>query len=121
MVAEPFDVMDAGRMAVVIDPEGASFCVWEPKKNKGATVVNEHGSLIFNGLATRDPEAAKSVLRRVVRLADARHWPPVPRGRCPRTATISRSETPGLRKQQAEMGAPEGFIDVVAALNPIAH
>jgi hypothetical protein len=28
--------------------------------------------------------------------------------------------TPGLRKQQAEMGAPEGFIDVVATLNPIS-
>jgi uncharacterized protein len=27
---------------------------------------------------------------------------------------------PGLREQMAEMGAPEGFIDVVAALNPIA-
>ena len=28
--------------------------------------------------------------------------------------------SPGLRKQVAEMGGPEGFIDVVASLNPIA-
>ena len=28
--------------------------------------------------------------------------------------------TPGLRQQVAQMGGPEGFIDVVAALNPIA-
>ena len=28
--------------------------------------------------------------------------------------------SPGLREQTAQMGAPEGFIDVVAALNPIA-
>ena len=27
---------------------------------------------------------------------------------------------PGLREQMTQMGAPEGFIDVVAALNPIA-
>jgi predicted enzyme related to lactoylglutathione lyase len=27
--------------------------------------------------------------------------------------------SPGLREQMAAMGAPEGFIDVVAALNPI--
>ena len=27
---------------------------------------------------------------------------------------------PGLRVQMGQMGAPEGFIDVVAALNPIA-
>lgn len=28
--------------------------------------------------------------------------------------------SPGLREQMAAMGAPEGFADVVAALNPIA-
>src|SRR5438552_2983311 len=54
----PFDVMDAGRMAVLTDPEGAAFCVWQPNNHKGARVVNEHGSLNFNGLATRDPERA---------------------------------------------------------------
>ena len=63
--------MDAGRMAVLADPEGAVFCVWQAKNNKGAKVVNEHGSLNFNGLATRDPERREGVLRRGVRLADA--------------------------------------------------
>ena len=29
--------------------------------------------------------------------------------------------SPGLRQQMAQMGAPDGFIDVVAALNPIAE
>jgi predicted enzyme related to lactoylglutathione lyase len=28
--------------------------------------------------------------------------------------------TPGLRDQMKEMGAPDGFVDVVAAVNPIA-
>src|SRR5918997_915685 len=57
VVAEPSDVMDSGRMAVLTDPEGAVFGVWEAREHTGATVVNEHGSLNFNGLATRDPEA----------------------------------------------------------------
>src|SRR5919204_2004678 len=57
---EPFDVMDAGRMAVFADPEGAVFLVWQPKENKGAQIVNEHGSVNFNGLNTRDVEGAKS-------------------------------------------------------------
>src|SRR3954463_7150075 len=35
VLAEPFDVMDAGRMAVVADPEGAVFCLWEAKENIG--------------------------------------------------------------------------------------
>src|SRR5215831_15220933 len=32
---EPFDVMDAGRMAILIDPEGASVCVWQAKQHRG--------------------------------------------------------------------------------------
>ena len=59
VLSGPFDVMDAGRMAVLADTEGAAFCVWQPKDHRGAQVVNEHGSLNFNGLATRDVEAAK--------------------------------------------------------------
>src|SRR5213080_1924893 len=54
VLTDPFDVMDAGRMAVVADPEGATFCLWQAKQHKGARVVNEPGSLNFNGLATRD-------------------------------------------------------------------
>ena len=72
VVMEPFDVMDAGRMAVFADPEGAAFCVWQAKEHKGAQVVNEHGSLNFNGLNTRDVGRREVVLRLGVRLADAR-------------------------------------------------
>ncbi len=32
----------------------------------------------------------------------------------------SLERTPGLREGMKQMGAPEGFIDVVAVLNPIA-
>lgn len=34
----PFDVFDAGRMAVCFDPNGAAFDVWEPKKMPGTDV-----------------------------------------------------------------------------------
>jgi uncharacterized protein len=53
VVVEPFDVMDSGRMAVLADPEGAAFCVWQARNHKGAKIFNEHGALNFNGLATR--------------------------------------------------------------------
>ena len=71
VVAEPFDVLDAGRMAVCADPEGAMFSVWEAKSHKGAKVVNEHGALNFNGLATRDAASAKAFYGDGVRLAGA--------------------------------------------------
>jgi predicted enzyme related to lactoylglutathione lyase len=58
VMVEPFDVMDAGRMAVVSDPTGAVFSLWEPRKHLGAQVVNEPGSFCWNDLYTSDPKKA---------------------------------------------------------------
>lgn len=57
--AEPFDVMEHGRMAVVADPTGAMFGVWQPNAHIGAQRVNDPGCLTMNELATSDIEAAK--------------------------------------------------------------
>ena len=119
VAVEPFDVMDSGRMAVLIDPEGAAFCVWQAKNHKGSQVVNEHGSLNFNGLATRDPEGAKSFYGTVfgwktLALPGALMWT------LPGYGDHLEESSPGLREQMSQMGAPEGFIDVVAAVSPIA-
>src|SRR5207249_2601621 len=116
---EPFDVMDAGRMAVFADPEGAAFCVWQPKDHRGARIVNEAGSLNFNGLNTRDADGAKPFYASVFgwqTLAldgGAEMWT------LPGYGDHLEEGTPGLRKQMAEVGAPPGFEDVVAAINPI--
>ena len=56
---EPFDVMEAGRMALVQDPTGAFFAVWEPRDSIGAQRVNEPGALTLNQLNTSDVEAAE--------------------------------------------------------------
>jgi predicted enzyme related to lactoylglutathione lyase len=58
VVAPPFDVMEAGRMAVVQDPTGAFVAVWEARQHPGARLVNTPGSLTWNDLTTRDMEAA---------------------------------------------------------------
>jgi hypothetical protein len=57
--APPFDVMDAGRMAVIQDPQGAFFMVWEPKATIGAELVNVPGALCWNELYTTDIDGAK--------------------------------------------------------------
>jgi uncharacterized protein len=59
VVAEPFDVMEYGRMAVVQDPTGAMICLWQPKKHIGAQVVNEQGALCWAELDTSDTGAAQ--------------------------------------------------------------
>ncbi|HUK64502.1 MAG TPA: VOC family protein, partial [Dongiaceae bacterium] len=57
---EPMDVLQAGRMAVVADPQGALFCIWQPREHIGSEIVNEPGALIWNELATTDTAAAKA-------------------------------------------------------------
>ena len=58
VVAEPFDVMDVGRMSVIADPTGAALCLWEPRTNIGAALVNTPGAMTWNDLITPDVEAA---------------------------------------------------------------
>ena len=57
-VQDPFDVFDAGRMAVVQDPAGAHVALWEPRSSIGATLVNVAGALCLNQLNTPDPSGA---------------------------------------------------------------
>jgi uncharacterized protein len=52
--APPFDVMDAGRMAVIQDPQGAFFLAWQPRRHAGAARVNEPGAFVWNELASPD-------------------------------------------------------------------
>jgi uncharacterized protein len=58
VIAEPFDVMEAGRMAVIADPTGAIFCVWRAGDSIGAELVNGHGLLSLTQLNTPDTERA---------------------------------------------------------------
>jgi uncharacterized protein len=121
VVTEPFDFMDACRMAVLIDREGAAFRVWEAKEHKGARLVNDPGSVVFNGLNTRDVEGARSFYGSVFGWqmgaigGGAEGWTLPGYG-----DWLERKHHPTLRKQMAEAGAPEGFEDVVASIIPIA-
>lgn len=58
-----FDVLDAGRMAIIQDPLGATFAAWEPGDHIGASRVNDAGCLSFNQLNTSDPERAAAFYR----------------------------------------------------------
>jgi len=119
VLAEPFDVGGAGRMAVLADPEGGAFCVWQAKAHRGAQIVNEPGSLNFNGLNTRDPEGAKVFYGSVFGWqafglgGGAEMW------RLPGYGSFLEQSDPGLRERVAASGGPAGFEDVVATLNPI--
>jgi len=59
ILAEPFDVMEHGRMALVQDPGGALFALWQARTHPGVDVRGEPGSLGWNELATQDPAKAR--------------------------------------------------------------
>jgi predicted enzyme related to lactoylglutathione lyase len=58
-ISEPFDVLEYGRMAVLRDPQGAVFAVWEPRQSIGAELVNDPGAICMTQLNTSDPGAAE--------------------------------------------------------------
>jgi hypothetical protein len=60
LMAPPFDVYDAGRMAVVQDPTGAFFDLWQSKAHSGLGIAGVHGTLCWADLMTPDVERAKS-------------------------------------------------------------
>jgi predicted enzyme related to lactoylglutathione lyase len=119
VLTDPFDVMSSGRMGVFADPEGAAFCAWQAREHKGARIVNEPGSLNFNGLKTRDAQGASAFYGAVF------GWETLDLGggaemwRLPGYGEFLERSEPGLRERMAAGGAPAGFEDVVAALEPI--
>ena len=58
--APPFDVMDAGRMAAIQDPQGAYFLLWQPNQHFGAQLVNAPGAPSWNELASPDLDASSA-------------------------------------------------------------
>lgn len=115
VLMEPFDVFDSGRMGVFADPEGAVFCVWQANQHRGSKIVNEHGSVNFNNLNTRDLDGAKAFYGAVfgwetLDLGGGRMWT------LPGYGDHLEELQPGMRAGMKEMGAPERFEDVVAGL-----
>ena len=119
VLIEPHDAADAGRMGLFSDPEGAAFWVLEPNTHRGATLVNDPGSLNFNGLNTRDADGAKSFYGSVF------GWGTFVMGGAAEMFTLPgygdfvEGHHPGLRDRWAEAGAQRGFEDVIATINPI--
>jgi predicted enzyme related to lactoylglutathione lyase len=65
VILEPFDVMEHGRMAVIQDPTGAVFCLWQAKKHIGAAVLGEPGSMVWNELYTNDTGKAGTFYKKL--------------------------------------------------------
>jgi predicted enzyme related to lactoylglutathione lyase len=122
VVSEPFDVFDAGRMAVCADPEGAPFSLWQAGTHKGAEVVNAPGSWNWSDLNTRDLAAAQRFYGAVFGWEfDSMDFGGGASAmvRLPGYGDFLERRDPGVRARHAEGGAPPGFTDAVAWFQPL--
>lgn len=60
VVRRPYDVMDLGRAALIADPEGTTFMLWQDGTHRGFDFQGPHGALGWTELACRQPDAAKA-------------------------------------------------------------
>ncbi|MEQ7004793.1 VOC family protein [Actinopolymorpha sp. B17G11] len=125
VIGEPFDVSDAGRMAMCLDPGGASFCLWQAGRHQGAQVVNAPNTWNWSDLHTHDLDEAAAFYGQVF------GWEATPvdfgfgfgetvMWRRPGYAEFLETFDPGLRRRHSEGGAPEGFSDAIGWLLPLS-
>jgi predicted enzyme related to lactoylglutathione lyase len=109
VLVESFDVLPAGRMAVLADPSGAAFCVWEARTREGAQRVNEPNAWAMSMLHTDDIAGAIAFYR------DVFGWEPDAFDAGGVTVTMCR--LPGYVGGEPEQPVPR---DVVAVMAPLA-
>ena len=120
----PEDVMDLGRTATFTDPAGAPFAVWQPRRRQGLGVVNVPGAWNWSNLHARDLDGAARFYGAVfgweattVELGPGME---ATMFRMPGYGEFLAQRDPGIRARHAAAGAPPGFTDAVAWLEPLA-
>ena len=103
ILMDPFDSLDGGRIAVLTDPGGAVFGVWQPGAHKGAQRVNEPGAWAMSQLITADPDAANAFYGELF------GWEPEPFG-----SEITMWRLPGFVGGEPEQPVPRDVVAVMA-------
>ena len=117
--AEPADAGpggSAGRGVDCIDPRGAAFALWQARERVGAQHINAPGGWVFSDLRSREPETAVAFYERLFgwQVSDVREGPSA-MVRLPGYGDhLAATSDPDIRERQ--VGAPEGFADVIGAL-----
>jgi len=107
LVMGPIDSLDGGRIALLADPAGAVFGVWQLGEHGGARVINEPGAWAMSVLNSDDTDAARAFYAAVFGWT----WDPFPLGE--HEGTLFR--LPGYVGGEAEQPVPR---DVVAVMAP---
>ena len=119
----PFDVFDAGRMALLADTGGRRVrASGSPGATKRRPARQRARDVELQRAQHARPGGARGLLRRGVRVGGEPSTWARAASRCggaPATATTWRSATPARASACGGVGAPEGFEDAVAWLVPM--
>jgi hypothetical protein len=119
--SSPADAGEGGRGAVLTDPEGVEFRVWQARRRLGSQVVNHPGSWNFSDLHTAGAGTAMAFY------GDAFGWQFDDLGfgtmiRRPGYGDhLEATVDPDIRKRQSGIATPIGFEDAIAWLAATTH
>ena len=115
----PVDAGPGGRLAGCVDPRGARFRLWQPRRRLGAQLTNAPGSWNFSDLHTGDASAAIGFYARLFGWEfDELGFATMIR-RPGYGDHLAATVDPGIRERQESISAPPGFADAIAWLAPL--
>lgn len=120
---DPFDVgppgSTAGRLAAIVDPDGAPIRFWQPGERQGTQLVNAPASWQSSDLNTATPATASAFYGALF------GWETMTMGFGGEESTVWRRPgygdflaegDPDVHERHAAIGAPEGFSDTIGWL-----
>jgi len=115
------DAGPGGRLAGCVDPRGARFRLWQPRRRLGAQLTNAPGSWNFSDLHTGDASAAIGFYARLFGWEfDELGFATMIR-RPGYGDHLAATVDPGIRERQESISAPPGFADAIAWLAPLTN
>jgi predicted enzyme related to lactoylglutathione lyase len=116
------DIMDEGRMAIIVDPTGAAFGIWQNGNHTGADAVNQPATITWTELYTSNVESSRRFYAELFGWGSEQSPEAAAAGQEYWMLTLEGRPMAGLMPKPAEMGSvPDmwltyiGVADVEAA------
>jgi predicted enzyme related to lactoylglutathione lyase len=118
VVMPAMEVMGQGHMALIADPTGAMFGVWQPGVHDGADAVNQPATLTWTELYTSDVESARRFYAELFGWGSEQSLESAAAGQEYWMLTLDERPMAGLMPKPAEMGSvPDMWLTYIGVAN----
>lgn len=115
----PVDAGPGGRQAGCVDPRGAHFKLWQPRRRLGAQLVNAPRTWNFSNLQTSDPQAAAAFYEPLFGWEFDVFGDAAMIRRPGYGDHLAATIDPGIKERHAAPGTPPGFSDAIGWTGPL--